>query len=179
MKKLTAILSSIAVILVACSNNEELSREEALRLISRTMEYPKVVDYDIYCSDPKFAEKVLDAGLEEKGLVVVQRTQKLRDVNKPLIQFSGKAEQYLLKTPEKDKSIDVQKVKLAEEELQEVTGIKMMDDGKSAVANYTTAYKNITPFADLIERDLNKQEVHKAYFSLYDNGWQYEKKPEY
>lgn len=174
MKRLTVILSSIAVLLIACSNNEELSREEALSLISRTMEYPKVIDYDIYCSDPKFAKKVLDAGLEEKGLVEVQRTQKLRDIGKPLIQFSGKAEQYFLKTPEKEKSIDVQKVKLAEEELQEVTGIKMMNDGKSAVVEYSTMYKNVTPFSSLVNTSFTEESTHQVNFALYDDGWRLE-----
>ena len=36
------------------------------------MQFPKVVDYDIFCGDPVHARKVFDAGLEEQGLVVVQ-----------------------------------------------------------------------------------------------------------
>jgi len=76
--------------------------------------------------------------------------QKLGDVGKPIIQLTDKAQPYLLTTPEKDKSINIQKVKLAEEQLKQVTGIKTMDDGKSAVAEYTTTYKNVTPFSSLV-----------------------------
>lgn len=46
-----------------------------------------MVDYDIYCGDPEFARKVLDAGLEAQGLVTVQQTQKLSEVGNPLIRF--------------------------------------------------------------------------------------------
>lgn len=119
---------------------------------------------------------MLDAGLETQGLLTVQRTQKLSDVGKPIIQLSGKAQPYLLPTPEKDKSINVQKVKLAEEELNEVTGIKMMDDGKTAVAEYTTSYKNVTPFSALVNTDFKKEDTHQANFALYDDGWRLERK---
>jgi len=177
MKKNTLfILGAAWLVLLSCSNNRELSREEAMNLIRQEMRYPKVIDYDIYCGDPEFAKRVLDAGLEAQGLVNVQRTQKLRDVSKPIIQFSGKAQPYLLSTPEKDKAINVQKVKLADEELQEVTGVKITNDGKSAVAEYTTTYKNVTPFSTLVNTNFKEKDTRTANFSLYDDGWRLEKK---
>jgi hypothetical protein len=173
MKKLFLIVCAVSLIAGYTSN--ELSRERALNMIKQDNQYPKVIDYDIYCCDPEFAKKVLDAGLEEQGLVTIQRTQKLRDIGKPIIQFSGKAQPYLLATPEKDKSINVQKVKLAEEELQEVTGIKMSNDGRSAVAEYTTTYKNVTPFSALVNTNFKEKETNTASFALYDDGWRLEK----
>jgi len=65
---------------------------------------------------------------------------------------------------------------LAEEQIKEVTSIKMMDDGKSAVAEYTTNYKNITPFSSLVNTDFSKEDTHQVYFALYDDGWRLEKK---
>lgn len=170
------ILFPVVFLMSNCSG-KKLSKEEALSLIRQDGQYPKAVNYDIYCADPKFAKKVLDAGLEEEGLLTVQRTQKLRDAGKPIIHFTSKANPYLLATPENDQSINIQKVKLADEAFEEITGIKTSNDGKSAVVEYTTAYKNITPFANLVNRDLSKKQTHKAYFSLYDDGWRYEKKP--
>ncbi len=41
---------------------------------------------------------------------------------------------------------------------------------KMKVIEYTTAYKNITPFTALVNLDFKKKEMHKAYFSLYDDG---------
>ncbi|MGN6541506.1 MAG: hypothetical protein ACTHK8_17060 [Ginsengibacter sp.] len=177
MKNVLFALFAVCTLLTACSNdNKNLSREEAMNLLKQQTTYPKVVDYDIFCGDPEFAKKVLDAGLESKGLLTIQHTQKLSDVGKPIIALSAKAEPYLLPTSEKDKSINVQKVKLAEEQLKEVTGIKMMDDGKSAVAEYTTTYKNVTPFSSLVNTDFSKENIHQAYFALYDDGWRLEKK---
>lgn len=175
MKNTLFAICAAWVFLSGCSNNKELSREEAINLIREEMEYPKVIDYDIYCGDPEFAKKVLDAGLETQGLVTVQRTRKLGDVEKPIIQFSSEAQPYLLPTPEKDKSINVQKVKLAEEELQEVTGVKITNDGKSAVAEYTITYKDVTPFSTLVNTNFKEKDTYTANFSLYDDGWRLEK----
>lgn len=178
MKNVLFALFAVCTLLTACSNDSKnLGREEALNLIKQQTAYPKVVDYDIFCGDPAFAKKVLDAGLETQGLLTVHHTQKLSDVGNPIIQLSAKAEPYLLPTPEKDKSINVQKVKLAEEELKEVTGIKMTDGGKSAIAEYTTVYKHVTPFSSLVKTDFTKEDTHQAYFALYDDGWHLEKKP--
>ena len=176
MKNVLLALLGVWMLISGCSEKKDLSREEAMNILKQETAYPKVVDYDIFCGDPEFARKVLDAGLESKGLLTVQRTQKLSEVGKPIIQLSDKAEPYLLPTPEKDKSINVQKVKLAEEELKEVTGIKMMDDNKSAVAEYTTTYKNVTPFSSLVNTDFTKEDTHQAYFALYDDGWRLQKK---
>lgn len=176
MKNKLIIVLAIWLFSSSCStNSQELSREEAMSLIIQHAEYPKVIDYEIYCGDPEFAKKVLDAGLEAQGLVTVQQTQKISEMGSPLIQFLEKAQPYLMSTPEEDKSINVQKVKLADEEVQEVTGIKMMDDNKSAIAEYTTSYINITPFSALVNRDFKEKDKHTARFSLYDDGWRVEK----
>jgi hypothetical protein len=175
MKNIPFIFLAIWMLSSSCSNSkQELSREEAMSLIKKEAKYPKVIDYDIYSGDPEFAKKVLDAGLDAQGLVTVQQTQKLSEVGSPLIQFLEKAQPYLMSTPEEDKAINVQKVKLAEEELQEIIGIKMMDD-KSAVAEYTTSYINVTPFSALINRDFKEKDNHIVHFSLYDDGWRIEK----
>jgi hypothetical protein len=175
MKKLT-IIFLLATVIGGCNSKKELSKEEASQIIKEGKLFPRVIDYDIYCSDPEFAKKVIDAGLEQQGLVTVQLTQKLGDVGKPLIAFTDKAKPYLLPTPEKDKRMDIQKVKIADEELIDVTGIQTMEDGKQAVAEYTTAYKNIGAFSALTKNFNSQTATHKAYFTLYDDGWRLEKK---
>lgn len=176
MKKLPAILIILTIIIGGCAS-KELTREEAMNLIRQEMHYPKAFDFEINRVDQSQARKVLDAGLEAKGLVTVQRTQKLIDIGKPIIHFTDKAKPFFLPVPKGENPEKVQVVKLADEELAEVSGVKTSGSGKTAVAEYTTLYKNITPFAALVNRDFNKKEVHKAYFSLYDDGWRYEKKP--
>ena len=175
MKILTVVLLT-AFVISGCTSKVELNREEAASMIKEALKYPRVIDYDIYSADPEFAKTAIDKGLEKEGLVTVQRTQKLGDVGKPLVEFTSKAQPYLLPTPEKDKAIHVQKVKLADEDLVEVTGIKTMEDGKQAVAEYTTAYKNVSGFSSLTDINFNKTGTHKANFALYDDGWRLEKK---
>lgn len=175
MKKLTIILSIFYLLIAGCTSNKDLSREEAFRLIQQQEQYPKVIDFDVYCSDPKYAKKAIDAGLEKEGLVTVQRTQKLADVGKPLVQFTAKAQPYLLATPPKDKAVNIQRVKVADADLIEVTGVKTENDGKNAVVEYTTAYKNITPFSALSTINFDGKATRKARFSLYDDGWRLEK----
>ena len=174
MKKVITIIL-IAGLFTGCSS-KELSREEASKIIKQEMQYPTIVDYDIFCSDPMFAKKVIDAGLEEKGFETVHRTQKLEDIGKPLIEFTDKVKPFLLPTPEKDKAIQVQKVKLADEDLIEVTGVKASEDGKQAVAEYSTTYENVSGFSALTNINFNKTNTRKANFALYDDGWRLEKR---
>ena len=174
MKKTILTLSVFYLLLAGCAS-KELSREEALQLIQQKEQYPKVIDLDIYCSDPEFAKKVIDAGLDKEGLLTVQRTQKLSDIGKPLIHFTAKAQPYLLSTPAEEKALDVQKVKVADADIVEVTDVKTENEGKNAVVEYTTSYKNVTPFSVLTTRNLNGKATQKARFSLYEDGWKLEK----
>jgi hypothetical protein len=178
MKKLAVIFAIPCLLLQACDSKQELSREEALSKIKQERKYPGALDYDIYCGDPKYGRKVLDAGLESDGLVAVQRTQKLVDAGKPLIGFTTKAQDYLLPTPPEDKSSLIQKVKLADEDVVEVTNIRTNESRNKAVVEYSTAFKNVTPFAKLTTVDFDKIKTNKAYFALGDEGWKLEKKPD-
>lgn len=178
MKKLAIFLSITCLLFHACDTKQELTHEEALKQIKQERNYPGILDFDLYCGDPKYGRKVLDAGLESEGLVIVQRTQKLDEVGKPLIVFTAKAEAFLLPTPEKDKVSLIQKVKLADEDVVEVTNIRTNGSGNKAVVDYSTAFKNVTPFSKLTTVDFTKIKTNKAYFALGDAGWKLEKKPD-
>jgi len=166
MKKLSLVLVMAALIASGCSQ-KELSREEAYKLISKEKQYPKVLDYDMFYSDPQHAARVLNKGLESDGLVTVDRTQKLKDVGKPLIHFTDKAKPFLIGGP----SDGIQKVKIADQEMGEITAIIPDKSNNTAIVEYTVLYKNITPFSVLLKRDLNKPEKKEAYFVLADTGW--------
>ena len=171
MKKLLFTLILAGVILSGCNHAPKLTQDEALQIINMELKYPRVIDYDIFCSDPAHAKNILYAGLETNGFVTVQKTQKLKDAGSPLVLFPEKAQPYLLPTPEKDKALDVQKVKVADEE---VKNLSINPDGKNkniVWVEYTTVYKNITPFSVLMKRNLNEPARHKVQFSLTDNGW--------
>lgn len=178
MENLPVLLFLILSMTAGCTS-KELSRDEAIKQIKQEKNYPKVIDFDIYCSDPKHGRKVLDAGLESAGLATVLKTQKLGDLNKSLISLTDKAQPFLLPTSEKDKALDIQKVKLADEELVEVTNIRANKARNKAVVDYTTIFKNLTPFVTLTNiDDFKKKKTNKAYFALGDEGWKLEKKPD-
>ena len=164
------ILCIPAILLTSCESKEKLDRETALSILKEENTYPKPITEDIYVADPAEAKRLLDAGLEDEGLVTVQQTQSLNDVGEPLISFTEKAEPYLL--PVNDEKI--QQVKIADEVIEEVTGIQMEDDGNRAVVEYKTSFSNITPFAELSKLNLEEENVRRVYFELYDDGWRVE-----
>lgn len=172
----TIFLFVIAGLFFAGCGPKELTREQAFQILKTDYPYPQIYDYEVFCSDPEHAIKAVDIGLESNGLVTVTKTQTLSEIGKPLIHFSDKAKPYLLPVSEEDKAIDVQKVKIADQDLVEISGIKLEHDGKSALVEYKIAYKNLTPFSSLVEHDLKQPVTRKAYLSLYDDGWRMEKR---
>ena len=174
MKKLLFILLSAGSILSGCGTNE-LKKEEALLIINKELNYPHVVDYEIFCSDPVHAKKLLDAGLETSGMVTIQKTQKLKDIGKPLVQFTYKAKPYLLPTPDKDKVLNVQKVKIADEEVKDISLTQDGENKNTIWVEYTSVYKNITPFSVLMKKNLDESAKHKVKFTLSEQGWMLQK----
>ncbi len=163
------------LLITGCSKNE-LDREKAMAIL-QDGHYPQVIDYNIFCNDPEYGSRAIDAGLEDAELVTVKRKVKLIDFGKePIISFTEKARPYLLKTSAEDRKSWVQKVKLADEELVEVTGILLDASGKTATIEYTTSFKNVTPFAKLDKGDYTKIATHQATFAKYDDGWRWERK---
>src|SRR5690606_17822602 len=86
MKNILTILISI-LILASCSPEEKLNKETALKILKENQVYPKTNTYSIFITAPAFAKRMIDAGLEEEGLLTVRRTQKLIEVGEPLIVF--------------------------------------------------------------------------------------------
>jgi hypothetical protein len=76
----------------------------------------------------------------------------------------------LLPTLQQEKAIDMLIVKIADADFLEVTDIQTENDGNKSVVEYSTAYKNKTPFAALSTIDFNRKAFQKERFSLYD-GW--------
>lgn len=119
---------------------------------------------------------MIDAGLEDDGLLTVKRTQKLTEVGEPLIIFREKSHPYLITQTEEDRADRIQRVKIADEVIDQVTGIKMLEGGSRAIVEYNISFKNVSPFAKLSKKDLKNSEARKVSFSLYDDGWRIEDK---
>ncbi|MBC5862859.1 hypothetical protein [Flavobacterium turcicum] len=168
MEKLFYPIIVISILINSCTN-PTLNKKLATEIITMKYKYPKVLDYDMYCSDPKYAQKVLNAGLEKKGFVLVQRTQKLKDLGKPLIQFTNAAKPYLLITTQEDEKYHIQKVKIADETFDEIETIIFENNSKQARVNYSTKIKS-TVFASLLKSNLSKKH-YTVYFVLTEAGW--------
>lgn len=176
MKKALPVLYCIVLILSACSSNE-LSRKKAQELIQSTYKYPTVIDFDIFTQDEGQYRKFDESHLQDSGLFTLHRWRSLYDVGKPIVVFTDKAKPYFLPAEEKQIA-SVQKVKVADEEFIEITGLRLGSNEKVALVEYTTEYKNLTPFSVLSRINFNKKPVTRhAYFALYDDGWRIEKKP--
>ncbi|WP_018613157.1 hypothetical protein [Segetibacter koreensis] len=65
MKRSTIFLIVISLLIVSCGS-KKLSREDALRLVREGKQYPKIIDFDIFCSDPLDAKKVCMQGLKQQ-----------------------------------------------------------------------------------------------------------------
>lgn len=171
----TASVFGLAILLLASCSQLKLEKEEAASVIRTAKNYPKAYEYEINMTDPASARKLLDAGLETEGWVTVDKTQKLKDAGQPIIHFTEKAKPYLIRIDEKYNNVQV--VKVADMDLGEITGIQMQDDKKGANVEYTVVYKNITPFAKLLKRDLSEKETKRANLSHFDTGWKLDKQP--
>jgi hypothetical protein len=167
----------LALLFLGCSTKKELSRDNALALIKEAYHYPETWDYEIFTADPDQVKKLTAGGLEDQGFVTINHHPRLMDMGKPLIQLTGKASSYVLPVQANDAESKIVRVKAGDVDMVEVTGIKMLSSGKAAVAEYTTVFKNLTPFASLRGITADKHTTKKAYFSLYDDGWRIEKKP--
>lgn len=169
MKNLSIILVLTGLLLCGCGS-KELTKEEALVQLQKDKRYPRVIDYDIFTKDPVHAKRALDKGLETAGLVTIQKTQTLREIGNPFIFFTEKAKPFFLPAvPGQDASI--QKVKVAEERITEITKIVTDTDNKTGIVDYTTTYSNQTPFAVLLNNSSQNLHHRTAYFTLTDQGW--------
>lgn len=172
MKPIAKHAIAVALLMAGCGP-EELTRPEALQILKQENAYPKVIDYPLFCSDGKIANKVAASSLVNDGYVVMAEK---RSIEAPFFTFTEKAAPFLLAISDKEREFDIQKVRLADEVLVEVTGISTDEGGKNATVLYTTRFENISPFAILLENPLKIDHSRKAYFRLYDDGWRIEQK---
>lgn len=169
MKKLSILLMTLSFIALGC-NSKSLNEKTATEQIIKKYQYPKIVDYEIFCGDPVHAKRILDSGLEEKGLVKIVRVQTFKDLGKPLIYFTDLAKPYLLETPEADREHKIQKVKIGMQDFDGITTIVADSNKKIAIVEYNTIRK-MNVFGVLM-KDLAIKKKEKAYFLLSDDGWQ-------
>lgn len=156
---------------VAGCGVQELRKEDVSKMIRRKLKFPQTFSYEINKVDPENAKKLMNAGLEAEGFVSIKKILTLNEIGKPIIQFAEKSEPFLLPTPAGKSADNVQVVKVADIEFAEVTLMKLETQFNFARVEYTLVYKNITPFAALIKKDLTRPELRHAILTKHNTGW--------
>ena len=176
MKIFYTTLCFVCVAFLSQCSRQELTQEEVKRLLSEGNVYPAIVEYKIFCGSDSDAKKIHASGLVDDSLVVVKLAHTPEDVGSPLISFTKKAEPYLMPTSDTLKSIDVQKVKIADEVLSDINDVKFSSDKRNAVVEYTTTMVNLTPFSVLTENKSLVEQKRKTYFTFQHGKWEWDGK---
>lgn len=195
MKKAIFFLSTLLLIATSCKNH--LSRESAKEQIIKTEGYPKTKNYDfpkeftkdfVNQSDQVIAtigeddwekEKAIIAEFEKSGLIKFEETPQSKEIpglffNRPSgfqtwtqvkVLLTDEGKKYLIKEDSKSYT-----VKLWDTDINDISGVKEMEGGKTTTAEYSISNKNITPFGNNFN-DKNAIIQKTSYFSKYDDGW--------
>ncbi|MFH7001173.1 hypothetical protein NLG42_19410 [Flavobacterium plurextorum] len=169
MKSLLRILPLFSLLFICCQNNE-LDSKTAETMIVKKHQFPKEIDFEVFCNDPVHAERMLDSELEEKGFVEIMKIRGFKDRDKPLIEFTDLSKPFLLETTLEDREYKIQKVKIGMKKFDKIIQITSeTSDKKMAVAEYIVKYE-LNEFG-VLWPGLPEEKKEKAYFILSDNGW--------
>ncbi|MGN6492242.1 MAG: hypothetical protein ACTHLE_09630 [Agriterribacter sp.] len=160
----------ISTVVAGCGVRE-LRNEDVAKMIRKKLKFPQTFSYEINKADAGSAKNLMTAGLEAEGFVSIKKILTLDEIGKPIIQFTEKSEPFLLPTPAGKSADKVQVVKVADIEFDEVTFLRLETQFNFARVKYTLVYKNITPFAVLIKKDLTKPELRHAVLTKHSTGW--------
>lgn len=169
-KKMKGILFVLLTSIFFSGCRDNINHEKFMSIIQKEMNFPKIVELELFCNDLAYAQKLLKTDLEIGGWIIVQKKQKQKDFNEPLISFTDKAIPFLLPRSEMEKKIGIQRVKIAEENIDKIIDIRYDNESNSIVVEYTTIYENTTPFASLSNLKELYKKTRKSHF-VYLNGY--------
>lgn len=170
MKTLLKIIPVLLFLFMSCQN-KELDFKTAENLIIKKYKYPSVIDFEVFCSDPIHARRMLDSGLKEKGLVKIIKTREFKDREKPLIEFTALSKNFLLERKLEEKEYKIQKVKIGSKSFDKIIQITAeTNDKRMAVAEYIVKYR-MNAFG-VLWPGFPAEKKEKAYFIFSENVWQ-------
>lgn len=176
MYKQATYVLILVTLAFGCEKGRLDDADVARTLVTREKIYPRTVEYRMYCNSTETARMVHDKGLTELGLVTAQLSHTVDDVGKALVFFTKKAEPYLLETSDTLRSIDVQNIKIAVEQFDQVVDIQYSSDSRRAVVTYAIRMEDITPFAVVLEKPPSTgKQLRQTDFILTSEGWQWDK----
>lgn len=167
--KPNVLILLFCIFLTACSE-KELTKDEAIKLLAKEKGYPRTMDFDIFTADPEYAKKLLDANLESKGYVTVQKTHNLGEIGNPMIGFTEKSKPFLRPVSTEDEKMAVQKVRIADEDVVEIKSITEDKSSGTVMVSYVTSFRNATPFSVLV-KNLDEPKDLSATFRYDGEKW--------
>ena len=138
--------------------------------------YPLVIEMNIYCNTEKAVQSVTEQGLVKKGFVTTKAKHSPEDIGKPLVEFTEKAQPYLIQTSDTMKSFDIQRVKVADETFVRVNKIEIGSSKDKAVVDYYTVIENTTPFVVLYNQDIKGEQPRRTFFTKQGDQWTWDGK---
>lgn len=167
------LLLSGLFVLTSCS---DLSHGDVEKILTEAKAYPAMVEIRIYTNDDQTAREVIDKGLVQDGLVTAQVKHTREDFGKPLIYFTERALPYLLPTDDTLKSIDIQRVKVADEVIAHIRNVEVNPSGDKAVVDYTTVMVNQTPFIVLFKSHVKGEFRRRTFLTRKGDRWTWDGK---
>lgn len=169
MKSLVRILPLLSLLLICCHNNK-LDSKTAESMIVKKYQFPKEIDFEVFCNDPVHAKRMLDSRLEKKGFVEIMKVKGFKNSDKSLIEFTELSKPFLLETTLEDREYKIQKVKIGMKSFDKIIQITSETSCKKmAVAEYIV--KNDKNEFGVLWPGLPNEKKEKAYFILSDDGW--------
>ncbi|PWG78479.1 hypothetical protein [Pararcticibacter amylolyticus] len=172
------ILSALVIFLIQSCTQKKLDKEQALQVLKESKIYPRTLDVEIITTDPNQAARLINTDLEKAEFITIKEAVSLGDMGQQQIILNDKAAPYLIPVTAEEKSRGVQRVKVAEEDISSITDIRLSDNKKEATVEYTTVFKNITPFSSACMDDLKKEKKHEAGFVLESGKWKLHQAPQ-
>jgi len=167
------ILSLLIIALTGCTG---IDNNDVEKILKEAKVYPMDVERKLFCNSENDVREVAATNLVREGFITTQLKHTREDIGKPLIHFTPKADPYLLHTNDTLKSLDVQRIKVAEEVFLYVIKIEINPAGDKAVVDYVTEIINSSPFIVLYRQSIIGQQKRRTFLTRKENRWSWDGK---
>lgn len=175
-------------LIMGCSDPKNLDRDRVKDLILAENRGLDTIRYTVLTNNYFTAKRLKRYSLAQQGYWTVNDSPSKADGN---VLFLPKSNPYLIGKPISEREGDFfrgystsksQVVATMILELDEVTGIRMNPSKDKGIADITMKVKETTPFVvlDSVKHERYRKEGLRTQipFTLYDDGWRFEKKPD-
>jgi len=185
MKKYNLVIIYVIVILFTSCNRTSLNNDEASRLIRESLKLPHQNSQSVGMGSYEIAP------LKNEGYIEVSYDKRDPWNQKMILEITAKGQPYYLGKIDKQYHGADYYFKTSDIDLNDINGISVDNESKTAIVRFTLKVTNTTPIADIMINLINRQAMNdvifpaKKYyppqnemiegelvFKKFDNGWQ-------